>query len=82
MVLDFHVKSEETFFFFLMVFLLQVPAICLILTKSLDRHQKFQREAAAAALSEFVRYRYVLTDLPQARFSAFLSVLFSELPSD
>ncbi|WJZ93744.1 hypothetical protein VitviT2T_012661 [Vitis vinifera] len=34
----------------------EVPTICLILTKSLDRHQGFQREAAAAALSEFVRY--------------------------
>lgn len=34
----------------------EVPAICLILGKSLDEHQKFQREAAAAALSEFVRY--------------------------
>ena len=41
-----------------MVFFFQVPTICLILTKSLDRHQGFQREAAAAALSEFVRYRY------------------------
>ncbi|XP_048503893.1 protein SHOOT GRAVITROPISM 6 isoform X2 [Beta vulgaris subsp. vulgaris] len=34
----------------------EVPAICLILSKSLDEHQNFQREAAAAALSEFVRY--------------------------
>ncbi|XP_050226540.1 protein SHOOT GRAVITROPISM 6 [Mercurialis annua] len=34
----------------------EVQAISLILTKSLDRHQSFQREAAAAALSEFVRY--------------------------
>lgn len=34
----------------------EVPAICSILSKSLDDHQNFQREAAAAALSEFVRY--------------------------
>ncbi|GLT92277.1 hypothetical protein SLE2022_101210 [Rubroshorea leprosula] len=34
----------------------EVQNICLIFTKSLDRQQKFQREAAAAALSEFVHY--------------------------
>ncbi|CAI0469322.1 unnamed protein product [Linum tenue] len=34
----------------------EVQTICSILTKSLNRHQRFQREAAAAALSEFVRY--------------------------
>ncbi|XP_024022984.1 protein SHOOT GRAVITROPISM 6 [Morus notabilis] len=34
----------------------EVQSICLLLTKSLDRHQKYQREATAAALSEFVRY--------------------------
>ncbi|KAK9289631.1 hypothetical protein L1049_007789 [Liquidambar formosana] len=34
----------------------EVPTICSILSKSLNRHQRFQREAAAAALSEFVRY--------------------------
>ncbi|KAI4300360.1 hypothetical protein L6164_033748 [Bauhinia variegata] len=34
----------------------EVQNICLFLTKSLDRPQKYQREAAAAALSEFVRY--------------------------
>ncbi|KAK9204161.1 hypothetical protein WN943_014419 [Citrus x changshan-huyou] len=33
-----------------------VQTICLILTKSINRQQRFQREAAAAALSEFVRY--------------------------
>ncbi|KDO46963.1 hypothetical protein CISIN_1g0006552mg, partial [Citrus sinensis] len=36
-----------------------VQTICLILTKSINRQQRFQREAAAAALSEFVRYRFV-----------------------
>ncbi|XP_019425603.1 PREDICTED: protein SHOOT GRAVITROPISM 6 isoform X3 [Lupinus angustifolius] len=34
----------------------EVQNICLSLTKSLGRPQKYQREAAAAALSEFVRY--------------------------
>ncbi|XP_057983736.1 protein SHOOT GRAVITROPISM 6 isoform X2 [Malania oleifera] len=34
----------------------EVPTICLILSKSLNRHQRFQREAAAAALSEFIHY--------------------------
>ncbi|KAF7804391.1 protein SHOOT GRAVITROPISM 6 isoform X1 [Senna tora] len=34
----------------------EVQNICNSLTKSLDRPQKYQREAAAAALSEFVRY--------------------------
>ncbi|KAJ8622795.1 hypothetical protein MRB53_031324 [Persea americana] len=34
----------------------EVPPICLILTEALNRNQRLQREAAAAALSEFVRY--------------------------
>ncbi|KAL9236431.1 hypothetical protein vseg_011104 [Gypsophila vaccaria] len=34
----------------------EIPAICLILCKSLDGPQKFQRVAAAGALSEFVHY--------------------------
>ncbi|KAL5546037.1 hypothetical protein UlMin_005724 [Ulmus minor] len=34
----------------------EVQTICLILSNSLNRHQKYQREAAAAALSEFIRY--------------------------
>jgi hypothetical protein len=36
----------------------EVRHICMILTKALNRPQRFQREAAAAALSEFIRYRY------------------------
>ncbi|RDX96367.1 Protein SHOOT GRAVITROPISM 6, partial [Mucuna pruriens] len=35
----------------------EVQNICLFFKNSLDRPQKYQREAAAAALSEFVRYR-------------------------
>ncbi|KFK36555.1 hypothetical protein AALP_AA4G138800 [Arabis alpina] len=34
----------------------EVRHICMILTKALNRPQRFQREAAAAALSEFIRY--------------------------
>ncbi|XP_020522101.1 protein SHOOT GRAVITROPISM 6 isoform X4 [Amborella trichopoda] len=34
----------------------EVHPICNILSKALNRSQKFQREAAAAALSQFVRY--------------------------
>ncbi|XP_019243060.1 PREDICTED: protein SHOOT GRAVITROPISM 6 isoform X1 [Nicotiana attenuata] len=34
----------------------EVPDICLILSKALDRSLRFQRESAAAALSEFLRY--------------------------
>ncbi|XP_048320811.1 protein SHOOT GRAVITROPISM 6 isoform X2 [Ziziphus jujuba] len=34
----------------------EIQSICSILSTSLNRHQKYQREAAAAALSEFVRY--------------------------
>ena len=40
----------------------EVQNICLVLTKSLDRPLKYQREAAAAALSEFVRYRCIYND--------------------
>ncbi|PIA54938.1 hypothetical protein AQUCO_00901089v1 [Aquilegia coerulea] len=34
----------------------EVPTICTLLSKALNRQQTFQREAAAAALSEFVRF--------------------------
>lgn len=34
----------------------EVQTICLIMSKSLHRQERFQREAAAAALSEFVRF--------------------------
>ncbi|XP_074269139.1 protein SHOOT GRAVITROPISM 6 isoform X2 [Silene latifolia] len=34
----------------------EIPVICSILCKSLDEPQKFQREAAAGALSEFIRF--------------------------
>ncbi|XP_031501558.1 protein SHOOT GRAVITROPISM 6 isoform X2 [Nymphaea colorata] len=34
----------------------EIQPICVALCKALNRNQKFQREAASAALSEFVRY--------------------------
>lgn len=34
----------------------EVQSICIILSSSLNRNHKYQREAAAAALSEFIRY--------------------------
>ncbi|KAG6524380.1 hypothetical protein ZIOFF_014289 [Zingiber officinale] len=34
----------------------EVSPISMILSKALNRHQRFQREAAAAALSEFIRH--------------------------
>ncbi|KAL5709726.1 Protein SHOOT GRAVITROPISM 6 [Ranunculus cassubicifolius] len=34
----------------------EVSTICSLLSSALNRHQRFQREAAAAALSEFVRF--------------------------
>ncbi|KAL3825838.1 hypothetical protein ACJIZ3_021867 [Penstemon smallii] len=34
----------------------EVPTLCMILSKSLDRPPRYMREAAAAALSEFVRF--------------------------
>ncbi|KAL8154351.1 hypothetical protein V2J09_012111 [Rumex salicifolius] len=34
----------------------EIPAVCLILSKSLNQQEEFQREAAAAALSAFISY--------------------------
>ncbi|XP_071910613.1 protein SHOOT GRAVITROPISM 6 isoform X7 [Coffea arabica] len=34
----------------------EIPSICLIVSKSLERFERFHREAAAAALSEFLQY--------------------------
>lgn len=45
---------------FLFINIIQVQPICTILIKDLKRHQKLQREAAAAALSEYIRHRYVM----------------------
>ncbi|KAK4789666.1 hypothetical protein SAY86_016970 [Trapa natans] len=41
----------------------EVQSICLILSTSLNRDLRFQREAAAAALSEFIRYSSGLISL-------------------
>lgn len=43
---------------------IQVSAISVILSKYLNQPVRFQREAAAAALSEFVRHRYVWNTFP------------------
>ncbi|WMV44635.1 hypothetical protein MTR67_038020 [Solanum verrucosum] len=40
----------------------EVPSICLILSNALDRSLSFQRESAAAALSEFLRHSDFLVD--------------------
>lgn len=45
--------------FLMEFFFVKVQSICAIFSKSLSRHQRYQREAAAAALSEFICYRYV-----------------------
>ncbi|KAG6476555.1 hypothetical protein ZIOFF_065797 [Zingiber officinale] len=37
----------------------EVSPISMNLSKALNRHQTFQREAAASALSEFIRHRYL-----------------------
>ncbi|GAU20349.1 hypothetical protein TSUD_338310 [Trifolium subterraneum] len=51
----------------------EIQNICQVLIRSLDRPQKYQREAAAAALSEFVRYRLELVQQSNVLFSDCLS---------
>lgn len=68
-------KTNTRLLFFCYGQYVQVQAICLILTKSLSRQQRFQREAAAAALSEFVRYRFVQNDLCLKDFLYYLLCL-------
>ncbi|KDP29202.1 hypothetical protein JCGZ_16591 [Jatropha curcas] len=59
----------------------EVQTISLILTKSLDRHQKFQREAAAAALSEFVRYSGGFSSLLEEMVEALCRHVSDESPT-
>lgn len=50
--------------------------ISLILCKSLDRPSRYLREAAAAALSEFVRFRYIsLLSLCEIHRLYFMSII-------
>ncbi|KAJ4705027.1 protein SHOOT GRAVITROPISM 6-like [Melia azedarach] len=59
----------------------EVQAICLILTKSLSRQQRFQREAAAAALSEFVRYSDGFNSLLEQMVEALCRHVSDESPT-
>jgi hypothetical protein len=42
------------------ILLPQVFSTCVILSKSLNRNQGVEREAAAAALSEFIHHRWII----------------------
>ncbi|XP_015574858.1 protein SHOOT GRAVITROPISM 6 isoform X1 [Ricinus communis] len=59
----------------------EVQTISLILTKSLNRHQSFQREAAAASLSEFVRYSGGFTSLLDEMVEALCRHVSDESPT-
>ncbi|KAJ8753981.1 hypothetical protein K2173_001879 [Erythroxylum novogranatense] len=59
----------------------EVQSICLILTKALSRPQRFQREAAAAALSEFVRYSGGYTSLLEDMVEALCRHVSDESPT-
>ncbi|KAF5953918.1 hypothetical protein HYC85_006774 [Camellia sinensis] len=59
----------------------EVPAICLILSKSLNRPQSFQREAAAAAVSEFVRYSDGFGSLLEQMVEAFCRHVSDDSPT-
>ncbi|XP_044471670.1 protein SHOOT GRAVITROPISM 6 isoform X2 [Mangifera indica] len=59
----------------------EVQTICLILTKSLNRQQSFQREAAAAALSEFIRYSGAYNSLLEQMVEALCRYVSDESPT-
>ncbi|KAG5556798.1 hypothetical protein RHGRI_007155 [Rhododendron griersonianum] len=59
----------------------EVPAMCLILSKSLNRPQRFQREAAAAAVSEFVRYSAGFESLLEQMVEAFCRHVSDDSPT-
>lgn len=59
----------------------EVPTICSIMSKSLIRPQKFQREAAAAALSEFARYSEGFGSLLKEMVEAFCQHASDESPT-
>ncbi|XP_038697854.1 protein SHOOT GRAVITROPISM 6 isoform X2 [Tripterygium wilfordii] len=59
----------------------EVQLICQILTKALNRHQRFQREAAAAALSEFVHYSGGLSSLLEQMVEALCRHVSDESPT-
>uniref|UniRef100_A0A2P2LR37 Protein SHOOT GRAVITROPISM 6 isoform X2 n=1 Tax=Rhizophora mucronata TaxID=61149 RepID=A0A2P2LR37_RHIMU len=59
----------------------EVKTICLTLTKALNRPQRFQREAAAAALSEFVRYSGGFSSLLEQMVEALCRHVSDESPT-
>ncbi|WCJ34428.1 ARM repeat superfamily protein [Euphorbia peplus] len=59
----------------------EVQNISLILTKSLNRQQMFRREAAAAALSEFVRYSSGFSSLLEPMVEALCRHVSDESPT-
>ncbi|PSS04621.1 Protein SHOOT GRAVITROPISM like [Actinidia chinensis var. chinensis] len=59
----------------------EVPAICLILSESLNRPQRYLREAAAAAVSEFVRYSDGFDSLLEKMVEAFSRHVFDDSPT-
>ncbi|KAI3989746.1 hypothetical protein MKX01_040716 [Papaver californicum] len=59
----------------------EVPTICVLLSKALNGHHKFQREAAAAALSEFVRFSDGVSSLLEQMVEALCQHVSDESPS-
>ncbi|XP_008462510.1 protein SHOOT GRAVITROPISM 6 isoform X1 [Cucumis melo] len=59
----------------------EVQHICLILSKSVNRHQRYQREAATAALSEFVRYSGHVSSLLEQIVEVFCRHVSDESPT-
>ncbi|XP_077246422.1 ARM repeat superfamily protein isoform X2 [Tasmannia lanceolata] len=59
----------------------EVQPICMILCKALNRHENFQREAAAAALSEFIRYSDGIGSLLEEMVEAMCLHVIDESPT-
>ncbi|OVA17935.1 HEAT [Macleaya cordata] len=59
----------------------EVPTICVLLSKALNGDHKFQREAAAAALSEFVRFSDGVSSLLEQMVEALCQHVSDESPS-
>ncbi|KAH7690564.1 Armadillo-like helical-containing protein [Dioscorea alata] len=59
----------------------EVPHICMILSKALNRHQRYQREAAAAALSEFVHHSNGVSSLLEHMVEALCLHVTDESPT-
>ncbi|PSS32865.1 Protein SHOOT GRAVITROPISM like [Actinidia chinensis var. chinensis] len=59
----------------------EVPSVCLILSESLNRPQRYQREAAAAVVSEFVRYSDGFDSLLEQMVEAFSRHVSDDSPT-